>query len=93
MQENQRLKQQLEVTTRTTKRRRVEYDPQDTFASIVEVRAAQIAIGLLDDTEVIQTPPENVILPNQVISAASILQPNMSFQNMQHNWQIDPDLQ
>lgn len=45
--ENQSLKHQLEASTRTTKRRRVNYCAQDTFATIVEIKTAQLAIGMV----------------------------------------------
>lgn len=91
--ENQALRSQLQESTRTTKRRRVEYDAQDTFVTIREIKTAQMAMGLVEETTALEPPTAASILPNRAISTASNVAGNAPFQNMQFNWQIDPALQ
>jgi len=91
--ENQSLKHQLEASTRTTKRQRVNYCAQDTFATIVEIKTAQLAIGMVEAMDALPPPTAESVLPNQGICTASNVQDTTAFKNIQSIWQIDPSLQ
>lgn len=86
------LKRQLQFHTQNTKRKKVEVNPQDQFASIVAIKSAQAVIGLLERSEVIQTTARTEILPNQAISTTSDNSWRLQMEAMQSNWQVDPDI-
>jgi 4-hydroxybenzoate polyprenyltransferase len=91
--ENHSLQARLQLTARPAKRKRVDYCAQDTFATIVEVRVAQLAMEVVEAVGPTLTPVLAPILPQRVILRASNTRGNPELLNMQYNWQIDPALQ
>lgn len=86
------LENQLEEQNRCTKRKRIDYEAQDTFCNIVAIHKAQETLKAAEEAELIRITKYRKANPNWEMEIVSKEEHTRIFQSMQVSWAIDPDL-